>query len=52
MDIIEAIQEAHPDVMLMDIDMSGVQIFDTINRIIETFPDVAVLVLTIHDEEE
>ena len=52
MDIIEAIQEAHPDVVLMDIDMSGVQIFDTINRIIETFPDVAVLVLTIHDEEE
>ena len=51
-DIIETIQGAHPDVVLMDIDMSVAHAFDTINRIIEAFPGVAVLILTIHDQEE
>ena len=51
-DIIETIQSAHPDVVIVDIDMSEAQAFDTINRITETFSDVAVLVLTIHDQEE
>lgn len=51
-DIIETIQGAHPDVVLMDIDMSGVQAFDTIHRITESNSDLAVLILTIHDQEE
>lgn len=51
-DIIEMIQRAHPDVVLMDIDMSGVQVFDVIHRITEANSGLAILILTIHDEEE
>jgi two-component system response regulator NreC len=51
-DAIRAVGEAKPDVVLMDIglpDMSGIDATREIKRI---YPDVAVVALTIHEDEE
>ncbi|MEK6221119.1 MAG: response regulator transcription factor [Chloroflexota bacterium] len=49
---IQAVQQHHPNVTLMDIglpDMSGIEATAKIKKI---FPDTAILALTIHEDEE
>lgn len=49
---LEAVQKLHPQVVLMDIglpDMSGIDATRAIKR---THPEVAVVALTIHEDEE
>lgn len=51
-DVIKTIQGTHPDVVLVDIDMDGAKAFDTVHRITESSSSLAVLILTMHDQEE
>jgi two-component system response regulator NreC len=49
---IKLVDEYHPDVVVMDItlpDMSGIKVTE---RIKSKYPDVAVVALTIHDDEQ
>ncbi len=51
----EALEKAmllHPDLVLMDIAMPGMNGIEATRRIKSELPDVRVLVLTIHDDEE
>ncbi|GAF64956.1 putative response regulator [Bacillus sp. TS-2] len=48
---IELVEEYNPDVILMDINMPNVNGVEATKDLVEKFPDVKVLILSIHDDE-
>lgn len=46
------IESSKPDVVLMDMEMPGMNGIETIKKISQCFPDVKVLVLSSHEEKE
>ncbi len=51
LDLSTIVKEQDPDVLLMDINMPGINGVEATRRLILAFPDVKVLILSIHDEE-
>ncbi len=49
---LEKVRKLHPELVLMDIAMPGMNGIEATRRIKEEFPDICVLVLTMHDDEE
>ena len=49
---IEKAKQLKPDLVLMDIAMPGMNGIEATRRIKEEFPDICVLILTMHDDEE
>jgi DNA-binding NarL/FixJ family response regulator len=50
--LIAAVAEHRPDVVVTDLDMPGVDGAEATRRLRASYPDLPVLVLTLHDEDE
>lgn len=49
---LDAIEKLRPDVVLLDLTMPGLSGFDVLKQTGEKFPDVRVILLTVHEEIE
>jgi two-component system, NarL family, response regulator NreC len=49
---VELVKELKPDLLLMDVSMPDLNGFDATQRVHELDPNIKVLILTMHDEEE
>ena len=49
---LKLIQELTPDVVLLDLQMPGLSGFEVLQETTEKFPDVKIVVLSVHDTEE
>jgi DNA-binding NarL/FixJ family response regulator len=52
LDVIDNIKETQPDVVLMDIDMPGINGIEGVKLIRKNFPAVQILMLTVFDDDE
>lgn len=50
--IVNKIEEHHPDVVLMDIDMPGKNGIEALKEIKEAFPEIEIIMLTIFEDRE
>jgi DNA-binding NarL/FixJ family response regulator len=48
---VEVVGSVHPDLVLMDISMPGLNGLDATERIVKAYPKVRVIILSRHDEE-